>query len=127
MRLRPNRRPGRRGATAAVLSAVALSSVLGAGVARADDPVPSRATDVLAPQFSFVSNFPFVHAQLIDTSALLQPTSALPYQLYAIITAGVGQRESFAWGTALVLLLVVLSFYAVGIGSRMYFRRKLEQ
>ncbi|MDS0299630.1 phosphate ABC transporter permease PstA [Halogeometricum sp. S1BR25-6] len=91
------------------------------------DPFPSRATDVLAPQFSFVSNFPFVHAQLIDTSALLQPTSALPYQLYAIITAGVGQRESFAWGTALVLLLVVLSFYAVGIGSRMYFRRKLDQ
>ncbi|MUV57307.1 phosphate ABC transporter permease PstA [Halogeometricum sp. CBA1124] len=91
------------------------------------DPFPSRATDVFAPEFSFVSNFPFVHAQLLDPNALLQPTSALPYQLYAIITAGVGQREAFAWGTALVLLLVVLSFYAVGIGSRMYFRRKLDQ
>ncbi|RYJ15193.1 phosphate ABC transporter permease PstA [Halogeometricum borinquense] len=91
------------------------------------DPFPSRATDVFAPEFAFVSDFPFVHAQVIDPNALLQPTSALPYQLYAIITAGVGQRESFAWGTALVLLLVVLSFYVVGIGSRMYFRRKLEQ
>ncbi|QIB75288.1 phosphate ABC transporter permease PstA [Halogeometricum borinquense] len=91
------------------------------------DPFPSRATDVFAPEFAFVSDFPFVHAQVIDPNALLQPTSALPYQLYAIITAGVGQRESFAWGTALVLLLVVLSFYVIGIGSRMYFRRKLEQ
>jgi phosphate transport system permease protein len=67
---------------------------------------------------------PFVH---VTNPALLDRASALPYQLYAIITAGVGENEAFGWGTALVLLSVVLSFYAVGILSRRYFRRKLDQ
>jgi phosphate transport system permease protein len=30
------------------------------------------------------------------------------------------------WGTAFILLMVVLSFYAVGIVARTYFRRKLN-
>jgi phosphate transport system permease protein len=67
---------------------------------------------------------PFVH---VANPALLDRASALPFQLYAVITAGVGENQDFAWGTALVLLGVVLSFYAVGIVSRRYFRRKLEQ
>jgi phosphate transport system permease protein len=67
---------------------------------------------------------PFVH---VTNPALLDRASALPFQLYAVITAGVGENQDFAWGTALVLLGVVLSFYAVGIVSRRYFRRKLER
>ncbi|MDF9744231.1 phosphate ABC transporter permease PstA [Natrinema salsiterrestre] len=67
---------------------------------------------------------PFVH---VSNPALLERASALPYQLYAIITAGVGAEESFGWGTTLVLLGVVLAFFAMGIASRRYFRRKLHQ
>jgi phosphate transport system permease protein len=67
---------------------------------------------------------PFVH---VSNPALLERASALPYQLYAVITAGVGAEESFGWGTALVLLGVVLSFFAVSVASRRYFRRKLQQ
>ncbi|ESP88413.1 phosphate ABC transporter permease PstA [Candidatus Halobonum tyrrellensis] len=85
------------------------------------DPFPSVGAKVLQ-SFQFTASPPFV-----TNPALVQPASALPYQLYAVITAGVGQRPSFAWGTALVLLLVVIGFYAIGIGSRIYFRRKLNQ
>ncbi|QLG48463.1 phosphate ABC transporter permease PstA [Natrinema halophilum] len=84
-------------------------------------PFPARAPNILGT-FRFVATPPFV-----ENEALLQASSALPYQLYAVITAGVGQEEAFGWGTALVLLLVVLGFYAVGIASRIYFRRKLRQ
>jgi phosphate transport system permease protein len=77
--------------------------------------------------FQFTSAPPFV-----ANPELLQATSALPYQLFALITAGVGSSssiadiEQFRWATALILLIVVLSFYAVGIGARYYFRRKLQ-
>jgi phosphate transport system permease protein len=67
---------------------------------------------------------PFVH---VSNPALLERASALPYQLYAVITAGVGAEESFGWGTTLVLLGVVLGFFAIGVASRRYFRRKLHQ
>ncbi|MBZ6494115.1 phosphate ABC transporter permease PstA [Natrinema longum] len=67
---------------------------------------------------------PFLH---VSNPALLERASALPYQLYAVITAGVGAEESFGWGTTLVLLGVVLAFYAMGIASRRYFRSKLHQ
>jgi phosphate transport system permease protein len=67
---------------------------------------------------------PFVH---VSNPALLERASALPYQLYAVITAGVGAEEPFGWGTTLVLLGVVLGFFAMGIASRRYFRRKLHQ
>ncbi|SNZ04085.1 phosphate ABC transporter membrane protein 2, PhoT family [Natronoarchaeum philippinense] len=84
-------------------------------------PFPARAPSILG-SFRFVATPPFV-----QNEALLQASSALPYQLYAVITAGVGQEEAFGWGTALVLLMVVLGFYAIGIASRIYFRRKLHQ
>jgi phosphate transport system permease protein len=67
---------------------------------------------------------PFVH---VSNEVLLEQTSALPYQLYAIIKAGVAGKESFGWGTALVLLGVVLGFFAMSIATRRYFRRKLQQ
>ncbi|MGB9988057.1 phosphate ABC transporter permease PstA [Salarchaeum japonicum] len=88
------------------------------------EPFPTNGADVLG-SFSFTSSFPFV--DILNTGALLEPASALPYQLFAAISAGVGQQgEGFAWATALVLLLVVLGFYAIGIASRIYFRKKLE-
>ncbi|WP_459192187.1 phosphate ABC transporter permease PstA [Halosimplex sp. J119] len=88
------------------------------------DPLPAQVVDVVQGSFRFTSTFPFVALPNLD---LVQSSSALPYQLYAIIGTGVGENMDFAWGTALVLLLVVMSFYAVGIASRVYFRRKLDQ
>lgn len=86
---------------------------------------PTSAPGVLSGfEFDLVASPPFVQ---VSNEALMQAASALPYQLYAIITAGVGQNEEFGWGTALVLLGVVLSFYAIGIASRSYFRRKLTK
>ncbi|MFC4358339.1 phosphate ABC transporter permease PstA [Halobium salinum] len=75
---------------------------------------------VMGPPFLDVSN-----------PALFEASSALPYQLYAIITAGLSSSNienslEFAWATAFVLLLVVLSFYAIGIATRTYFRRKIS-
>jgi phosphate transport system permease protein len=86
----------------------------------------SQTVDVIGG-FEFTSTPPFV-----ANPELLQATSALPYQLFALITAGVGlgdnvaDPQGFRWATALVLLVVVLSFYAIGIGARYYFRRKLQ-
>ncbi|MHC3378848.1 phosphate ABC transporter permease PstA [Haloarcula sp. H-GB5] len=77
--------------------------------------------------FQFTATPPFV-----ANPELLQATTALPYQLFALITAGVGLGDNvanpndFRWATALILLVVVLSFYAIGIGARYYFRRKLQ-
>ena len=89
--------------------------------------VPGGQTVDVIGGFQFTATPPFV-----SNEALLRATSALPYQLYALITAGVGGQqigdgEQFAWATALVLLVVVLSFYAVGIATRYYFRRRLHQ
>lgn len=87
----------------------------------AGSPTPQSAVDVLG-SFQFT-----VHPPFITNDALLQATSALPYQLYALIAAGLGEGTKInQWSAALVLLLVVLSFYAVGIASRAYFRRKLH-
>ena len=89
--------------------------------------VPGAQTVDVIGGFEFTSAPPFV-----ANPELLQATSALPYQLFALITAGVGLGDSvaspddFRWATALVLLIVVLSFYAIGIGARYYFRSKLR-
>jgi len=86
---------------------------------------PGQAPNVLGSfQVSWGLEPPFLH---VTNPALLDQASALPYQLFAIISAGVGENQAFGWGTALVLLAVVLSFYAIGIGSRRYFRSKLQQ
>jgi phosphate transport system permease protein len=86
---------------------------------------PGSAPGVLTSfEVGFGLQPPFVH---VSNPALLERASALPYQLYAVITAGVGAEEAFGWGTALVLLGVVLSFFAVSVASRRYFRRKLQQ
>jgi phosphate transport system permease protein len=91
------------------------------------EPFPEAGPDVLNFGAAFTSSFPFVELSVLNTDALLQPATALPYQLYATITAGVGNvSDGFAWATALVLLLVVFAFYAVGIASRRYFESKLQ-
>ena len=88
-------------------------------------PTKSAAPDVLG-SFQLTGSPPFV-----SNPALLEATSALPYQLYALITAGLSGNiqdpQAFAWGLALTLLGVVLAFYAIGISTRYYFRRKLHQ
>jgi phosphate transport system permease protein len=89
-------------------------------------PPGSQTVDVIGG-FQFTSSPPFV-----ANPELMQATSSLPYQLYSLITAGVGQSsnigniDQFRWATALILLVVVLSFYAIGIVTRYYFRRKLQ-
>jgi phosphate transport system permease protein len=88
-------------------------------------PYPNNTPNVLG-SFAFTSQPPFV-----TNEALLSPASALPYQLYSTITAGVFPKDvftntEFGWGTALVLLLVVIGLYAIGVGSRLYFKRKLH-
>ncbi|MHB9287111.1 phosphate ABC transporter permease PstA [Halobacteriales archaeon Cl-PHB] len=80
----------------------------------------TSALDVLGG-FEFVSQPPFVYNE-----ALLQSTAALPTQVWAVIAAGVSGSPSMGWASALVLLLVVLTFYALGITMRTYFRRKLN-
>ncbi|GAB7095690.1 phosphate ABC transporter permease PstA [Halolamina litorea] len=90
--------------------------------------VPGSQTVDVIGGFQFTAAPPFV-----SNPELLQATSALPYQLYALITAGVGasgnvgDADAFRWATALVLLVVVLSFYAIGIAARQYFRRKIQR
>ena len=89
--------------------------------------VPGGQTVDVIGGFEFTGAPPFV-----ANPELLQATTALPFQLYALITAGVGlgdnvtNPEQFQWATALTLLIVVLSFYAIGIGARYYFRRRLQ-
>ncbi|WP_246989311.1 phosphate ABC transporter permease PstA [Halorientalis marina] len=89
--------------------------------------VPGGQTVDIIGGFQFTASPPFV-----ANPELLQATTALPFQLYALITAGVGLGDNvtnpvdFQWATALVLLMVVLSFYAIGIGARYYFRRRIQ-
>ncbi|MFD1563010.1 phosphate ABC transporter permease PstA [Haloarchaeobius amylolyticus] len=90
-------------------------------IVTADNPQRKFAPAVLG-SFEFTATPPF-----IVNDALLSGSSALPYQLYGAITTGVvGDDPGYGWATAFVLLLVVLSFYVIGIMTRMYFRKKLH-
>jgi len=95
-------------------------------------PYPSTKSPVsggkgILESFSFSLQPPF-----ITNSALTERGTALPFQLYTSITAGSSPKpevfslSEFGWGTALVLLLVVMGFFAIGVASRLYFRRKLN-
>ncbi|MUV89867.1 phosphate ABC transporter permease PstA [Halapricum sp. CBA1109] len=79
-----------------------------------------NAADVLG-NFQLLSSAPFVF-----NGAVMESTAALPTGIWATIAAGVSGSQSRGWGTALVLLLVVLMLYSIGIVSRTYFRRKLN-
>ncbi len=80
----------------------------------------TEAIDVLGG-FQFTAQPPFVY-----NPTLLEASAALPTQVWAVIAAGVSGSPSMGWASALLLLMVVLSFYAVGIVARTYFRRKLD-
>ncbi|WP_254279761.1 phosphate ABC transporter permease PstA [Haloarcula marina] len=71
--------------------------------------------------FRFTATPPFV-----ANDALLSASASLPTQVWAVIAAGVSGSPSMGWATAFILLMVVLTFYAVGIVARTYFRRKLN-
>ncbi|MFB6120257.1 MAG: phosphate ABC transporter permease PstA [Halobacteriaceae archaeon] len=71
--------------------------------------------------FRFVGEPPF-----IANDALLSSSGALPLRIWTIISHGVSAPIEQGWGAAFVLLLLVLSFYAVGIAMRKHFRRKLN-
>ncbi len=53
---------------------------------------------------------------------------ALPYHLYVIATAGtnIAQTRPIQYGTALVLLAIVLSFNMIAVMIRRHYRRKLR-
>ncbi len=70
-----------------------------------------------APDF-FSLSAPYFHL-----GPLFSEVDALPYRLYAIYKAGVGGSLQEAWGTALVLIVLVLLFYGLGIIVRSYYRR----
>jgi len=80
----------------------------------------TQAIDVLGG-FQFIAEPPFIYNE-----ALLEATAALPTQVWAVIAAGVSGSPSMGWASALILLIVVLTFYAVGIIMRTFFRRKLN-
>jgi phosphate transport system permease protein len=80
----------------------------------------TEAIDVIGG-FQFTAQPPFVY-----NGTLLEASAALPTQVWAVIAAGVSGSPSMGWASAFVLLMVVLGFYAVGIFTRKYFRRKLD-
>jgi len=80
----------------------------------------TNAVDVIGG-FRFVARPPFV-----VNDALLTASASLPTQVWAVIAAGVSGSPQMGWATAFILLMVVLTFYAVGITARTYFRRKLD-
>lgn len=59
-------------------------------------------------------------------SSLLDETMALPYHLYVISTQVPGMPAHVQYGTALVLLALVLSFNVVATLIRGYFRRRRQ-
>jgi len=56
--------------------------------------------------------------------ALFRPFMALPYHLFAVSTQLPNAPERLRWGTALVLLALVLGFNAVAIALRVHLRRR---
>jgi phosphate transport system permease protein len=80
----------------------------------------TEAIDVLGG-FRFMAQPPF-----IANEALTQASASLPTQVWAVIAAGVSGSPSMGWATAFILLVVVLTFYSVGIAARTFFRRKLN-
>jgi len=107
-RMTPVMTPGIAGETAPLIL------VLGSS------PNSTAAVEVLKG-FRFTTAPPFV-----ANEALLSSSASLPTQVWAVIAAGVSGSPAKGWATAFILLVVVLTFYAVGITARTYFRRKLN-
>ncbi len=63
-----------------------------------------------------------VFSQRFLPSSPFSPVMALPYHLY-ILATNVPGAEANKYGTALVLLMLVILFYALAIGIRTHYRR----
>ncbi|MDD1681139.1 MAG: phosphate ABC transporter permease PstA [Methanoregula sp.] len=57
--------------------------------------------------------------------SVFDPVMALPYHLFVLATNVPGASAN-KYGTALVLLMIVVGFYAVAIAARMHFRKKMR-
>jgi phosphate transport system permease protein len=66
-----------------------------------------------------------VFSQRYLPSSLTDPVMALPYHLYILATNVPGSSTN-KYGTALVLLLLVIGIYAVAIVMRSHFQKKLR-
>jgi len=66
-----------------------------------------------------------VFSQRYLPSSVFQPVMALPYHLFILATNVPGSSTN-RYGTALVLLLLVIGIYSVAIGMRQQFRKKLR-
>jgi phosphate transport system permease protein len=66
-----------------------------------------------------------VFSQRYLPSSLTDPVMALPYHLYILATNAPGSSTN-KYGTALVLLLLVIGIYAVAIVMRSHFQKKLR-
>jgi phosphate transport system permease protein len=66
-----------------------------------------------------------VFSQRYLTGSVFEPVMALPYHLY-ILATNVPGASTNKYGTALVLLLLVIGIYSVAIFVRMHFQKKLR-
>lgn len=66
-----------------------------------------------------------VFSQRFLPDSVFDPVMALPYHLF-ILATNVPGASANKYGTALVLLLLVIGFYAVAIAVRMHFRKKMR-
>lgn len=66
-----------------------------------------------------------VFSQRYLPSSVFDPVMALPYHLFILATSVPGAREN-QYGTALVLLAVVLMFYTCAIGLRRHYTKVLK-
>jgi phosphate transport system permease protein len=66
-----------------------------------------------------------VFSQRYLTSSVFEPVMALPYHLF-ILTTNVPGSSTNKYGTALVLLLLVIGIYSVAIFVRTHFQKKLR-
>jgi phosphate transport system permease protein len=66
-----------------------------------------------------------VFSQRFLPGSLLDPVMALPYHLFILATNVPGAREN-QYGTALVLLLVVIGFYSLAIAIRTHYRKTVR-
>ncbi len=81
-----------------------------------------RAAGETAPILFTVAAFYLPHLP----KSLLDQTMALPYHLYVISTQVPGMPEEVQYGTALVLLALVLSLNIVATNIRSHFRRRRQ-
>ncbi|HXW98752.1 MAG TPA: phosphate ABC transporter permease PstA, partial [Methanomicrobiales archaeon] len=67
-----------------------------------------------------------VFSQRILPSSVFQPVMALPYHLFILSTSVPGSTTN-RYGTALVLLFVVIAFYALAIAIRHHYAGKVRR